>query len=276
MGRQDQGKLNPEAHISVRDSASTNDVDYILLSDDEESTERDIASARKVEVKLEHQNEGIPVNAYSSGRTFVGNLPAENVYQATINDASRMMGQKVKKMEVSKHGREQHYVSEPENTKVFVTNESHTKCFEFITGKGFSVGSGWKSNASIHPPFSENSLTQMDSFQTFQTAQLQGLLPEGNDILRDSINLKSVENIAVAVNFPPFKAYTSIATDTMDMNMIKGPDVSFNNMSNERKAQSLFVSSSSAGTVNPAKLIQNRGPRIAKVHTQSLLKGQMN
>ena len=89
--------MNPEAHISVRDSASTNDVDYILLSDDEESTERDIASARKVEVKLEHQNEGIPVNAYSSGRTFVGNLPAENVYQATINDASRMMGQKVKK-----------------------------------------------------------------------------------------------------------------------------------------------------------------------------------
>lgn len=261
----DQGKLNPEAHISVRDSASTNDVDYILLSDDEESTERDIASARKVEVKLEHQNEGIPVNAYSSGRTFVGNLPAENVYQATINDASRMMGQKVKKMEVSMHGREQHYVSEPENTKIFGTNESHTKCFEFITGKGFSVGSGWKSDASIHPPFSENSLTQMDSSQTFQTTQLQGLLPEGNDILRDSINLKSVENTAVAVNFPPFKAYTSIATDTVDMNMIKGPDVSFNNMSNERKAQSLFVSSSSAGTVNSAKLIQNRGPRIAKV-----------
>jgi len=262
----DQSKLNPEASISVRDSASANDVDYILLSDDEENTQRDILSATKVEVMLEHRNDGIPVNAYSSGRTSDVNLPEEKVYQATIHDASRMIGKKVERMEVSMHGREQHAVSEPENTKVCTTGENHTKQFDFIRGKDFSVGSGWKSNASIHPPSSENVLTQVGSTQTFQTTQLQGLLPEGNDISpRDSINLRSVDNTAATVNFPPFKAYTSMATDTVDMKMMKGSDFSFNHMSNERKAQSVFASSSSAGTVNSAKLIQNKGPRIAKV-----------
>jgi hypothetical protein len=56
----DQRKLNPEASISVRDSTSTNDVDYILLNNDEVNTQRDILSETKVEVMLEHWNEGIP------------------------------------------------------------------------------------------------------------------------------------------------------------------------------------------------------------------------
>lgn len=264
----DQSKLKHESSISVRDSASAND--YILLSDDEENTERDIVSATKSEVMLEHWNEGIPVNAHSSGRISISNLPAEKVYQATVHHSSRMIGQKVERMEVSMHGREQLTVMEPENTKVCTMGESHTKHFDFMSGKDFSVGSGWKSNASIHPTFSENVLTQVGSSQTFSATQLQGLLPEGSDMSPgDSIDLRSAGNTAVTVNFHPSKAYTSMATDTLDMNMINGSDFSFNHMSNERKAQSVFVSSSSAGTVNSAKLIQNKGPRIAKVaHVQ--------
>jgi hypothetical protein len=71
------------------------------------------------------------------------------------------------------------------------------------------------------------------------------------------------------VNFPPFKVYTSMATDIVDMNMMKGSDFSFNHMRNEIKSQSVFASSSSTGTVNSTKLIQDKGPHIAKViHVQ--------
>ncbi|GLJ40150.1 hypothetical protein SUGI_0823100 [Cryptomeria japonica] len=255
-----QGQYEPEASLRGQGSTSLNDVECILLSDDEEGTEKSIVMEKRAKVMQDHLSAGIPENAISSGRAAVRNLATEKVSYRAIHDEFETIGQTNEGNKISMLGMEQGV----ENIKECLRDESHAKQFDLIRETDFSDKSSKRSHASKLLPLLDNSLIQMGAPNKFHTAQ--GLLCEGSDIHpRYPIKSKVTERIAVSGNIHPIQQYTSTAAGNNDMNAVSGFDFSWNHMTNERKVQSFLVSSSSDAAANSTKIIQNKGPRIARV-----------
>ncbi|KAH9315560.1 hypothetical protein KI387_024187, partial [Taxus chinensis] len=260
----DQGKWEPEASVRGQGSTSVNDLECILLSDDEGGTEKSFAIEKKVEVEHKHIDVGIIGSAQSSCRTTVHNLATEKVSYSAVAEESGTIGQTNERNKVSMHVIDHCVASDPGNIKECIRDKNQTKHFELMREIDYFDGSTWESHASKVPPFPDNALTQTVASHNFHTAP--GLVHEESDLYpRDPIKSKVVERIVVAANIHPVQQYACTAAGNNDTNAVSGFDLSWNHMTNERKAQSLFVSSSSDTTANSTKIFQNKGPRIARV-----------
>lgn len=259
-----RGQYELEASLRGQGPASLNDVECILLSDDEEGTEKSIVMDKRAKVRQDHLNTRIPENATSTVRTAVRSLATEKVSHRVIHDDIATIRKTNEGNKISMLGMEHGFASDPENSKECLRDESHAKQFDLIRETDFSDKSNKRRHVSKLLPLLDNSLVQMGASHQFHT--VQGLVCEGSDIHpRYPIKSKVTERIAVSGNIHPIQQCISTSAGNNDMNGVSGFDFPWNHITNERKVQPFMVSSSSDAAENSTKIIQNKGPRIARV-----------